>query len=187
MKLGAGLLLILSAFAAGFFLGRAKAETKETIKYVKGETTTGSVKTNLLDAKVELIKDIRYLPLPYWRIDTITMIAEVDTAEIIKDFMSRRDYEFTAFDNETGKLDVKQSIQFNQLQSFDYSFTPILKETTRIREPLLKPFISLSYNSANTVGIGGGIFIKDIGIEYKYLHNNVNGFRGHEIGLKFGL
>lgn len=186
-KLGLGLLLILSAFAAGFFLGRVKVETKEIIKYVKGETVTGSVPKNLLNAKVEFVTDIMFLPYTFLRIDPITNIVEVDTAAIIKDFMAKREYEFTAFDNENGKMDIKQSVQFNQLQSFDYSFTPIQKQITKIGEPLFKPFISVSYNTRNFIGIGGGVFIKDIGIEYKYLYNNVDGLRGHEVGVKFGL
>lgn len=186
-KSGLGLLLILSAFTAGFFLGRGKVETKEIIKYVKGETVTGSVPKNLLNAKVEFVADIKFLPYMFLRVDTITNVAKVDTVAIIQDFLKKREYEFTAFNDENGKLDIKQSIQFNQLQSFDYSFTPIQKQITKIKEPIFKPFISLSYNTQNFIGIGGGVFIKDIGVEYKYLYNNVDGLRGHEVGVKFGL
>ena len=103
-------------------------------------------------------------------LDSLIFIVEkVDTAEIIKDYITQKTYEFNVFDSNTlGKFDVKQQIGYNKLLSFDYTFTPITKTITRIKEPLFTPYITGGYSTNKSLIMGGGIYYRNIGFEYNY-------------------
>lgn len=179
-------ILILIAFAVGFFLGRATIGTKEIVKYVKGETVTDTVKVpypvrEFIPSDPKLI----YKEKIVYRDTGRVVIREVDSLAILNDYITGREYEFNVFDNQNGKLDVNQTIQYNRLQSFDYSFTPIHKEITRYKEKTFIPFISGSYNTFDVVGIGGGLFYHNFGVEYNYLYQVPTNERGHEVGVKW--
>lgn len=187
MKLQHVILTVLIAFALGFFLGRLSIKKSEKVEYVKGETVNGTVYTSSLkvsDRLTEFKADIQSLPMIFWIIDTVTNVAEVDTAKIIEEFLVERKYDLTLFDDEKGKLDVSPTVQFNRLQKIDYSFTPIQKVITKKEERLFVPFVSASYSTLNYVGAGGGFFLKDLGLEYKFnINTEKNSF--HEVGLKY--
>ena len=164
--------LVLIAFAAGYLLGKATISNGEIVKQVKGETVYGSLNPDFLTVKKEFKGDIKFLPYIFWKSDTI-MVSETeyistipDTAKIIEDFITSREYQFNVFNNEQGKLDIRQVVQHNRLQSFDYTFTPIHIEKTTYKKPLIMPYLSATYNTLNYVGVGGGFFIKDLGLEY---------------------
>ncbi len=187
------LLSILIALTVGFFIGRATLATNEKVRHVVGKQTTGSVYVDFKVGKQlkEFKTDISDLPLVFWKTDTVVkensvyLKQEIDTVKILEDFLLKRDYSFNVFNDDKGKLDVKQTIQFNRLQSFDYTFTPIQKEITRTSERLFVPFVSASFSTLNYVGAGGGVFIKDLGLEYNYLYNNLNKSNGHLFSLKY--
>ena len=109
----------------------------------------------------------------------------MDTGKIISDFILKREDSFNVFNNEQGKLDIKQVVQYNRIQSFDYTFTPIHIEKTTYRKPLIMPYFSATYNTLNYVGVGGGFFLKDLGLEYNYLYNNTSGNTAHQFGIKY--
>ena len=183
------ILAILIAFAVGFLLGRATVQKEEIIVQERGETVHGRLNHDVLTKPVEFGGDVKDLPRYLWITDTVRVkeveyVATIpDTTKIIEDFLTRREYDFNVFDDDNGKLDVKQVVQYNRLQDFSYSFTPVRTIVTRVDRPLFTPFVSASYSTFNTVGLGGGVFIKDIGLEYQYQFNQNQ--TGHMIGIKY--
>jgi len=160
--------IVIVAFVVGFFLGRKTINVKEKIEYVKGETIRDTITIPYpvdseipKEPKLPLKKDTLYL-------DSLIFIVEkVDTAEIIKDYITQKTYEFNLFNSPTlGKFDVKQQIGYNKLLSFDYDFTPMSKQITQFREPVFTPFITGGYSTNNSFLLGGGLYYKHIGIEY---------------------
>lgn len=185
MKLQYKIILVLIACLASFFAGRLTTKQKDTVKFVKGETIYRTIEvpkfiTSTIPATI-------FLPV---KKDTLfinqdkIVIQTVDTTKIIENYIAERKYAFNVFDDENGKLDIDQTIQYNELQKFNYSFTPMQKVITQQKERVLIPFASASYNSFNIAGAGGGVFYKNVGIEYKYLYNVNNHGSGHEFGLK---
>ena len=160
--------IVIVVFVAGFFLGRKTINVKEKIEYVKGETIRDTIVINE-PTFVEISSKPKYI----YKYDTIVVdniqyISEkVDTSAIIQDYILMRTYEYNVFNSPTlGKFDVKQQIGYNKLLSFDYTFTPITKQITRLREPLFTPFVSAGYSTNQTVLLGGGFYYKNIGLEY---------------------
>ena len=162
-----GILLVISLIA-GFFVGRCTTQTKEVIRFVKGETIRDTLTIPYpvdseipKEPKLPLKKDTLYL-------DSLIFIVEkVDTAEIIKDYITQKTYEFNVFDSPTlGKFGIKQQIGYNKLLSFDYTFTPVTKQVTQYREPLFTPFVTAGYSTNQAVLLGGGFYYKNIGLEY---------------------
>lgn len=179
MKTNYWLILILIVFTAGFFVGRRTITKEEKVEHVQGETVYGSLNPDFLTVKKEFKGDINFLPYIFWKSDTVP-----DTAKIVEDFIVKREYQFNVFDNENGKLEVSPTVQYNRLQAFDYSFTPIKTVITKIDKPVFVPFLSASYSSFGIAGIGGGVFIKNTGIEYNYLYRTIDNQSGHMLGIK---
>lgn len=185
MKLQYKIILVLIACLASFFAGRLTTKQKDTVKFVKGETIYRTIEVPKFIKST--IPTAVFLPV---KKDTLfidkekIVIQTVDTAKIIENYIAERKYAFNVFDDENGKLDIDQTIQYNELQKFNYSFTPMQKVITQQKERVLIPFASASYNSFNIAGAGGGMFYKNVGIEYKYLYNINNHGSGHEFGLK---
>ena len=160
--------IVVVAFVAGFFLGRKTIDVKEKIEYVKGEIIHDTI----------VIPEPTFVEIPskpkyIYKYDTIVIdniqyISEkIDTSAIIQDYILMRTYEYNVFNSPTlGKFDVKQKIGYNKLLSFDYTFTPISKQITRLREPVFTPFVSAGYSTNQTVLLGGGFYYKNIGLEY---------------------
>jgi hypothetical protein len=168
MKLYLKIAIVIVAFAVGFFLGRKTIDVKEKIEYVKGETVRDTIVINEptfveVPAKPEYI--YKYDTIV---VDNIQYISEkVDTSAIIQDYILMRTYEFNVFNSPTlGKFDVKQQIGYNKLLSFDYTFTPAIKQITRFREPVFTPFISMGYSTNSTVLGGVGAYYSHLGVEY---------------------
>ena len=176
---------LLIAFAVGFFLGRGKIRIEEKVEYVKGKTVVRPVKIPLPSSVY--IPSLYFLPT---KPDTLYIdekpypIATVDTAKIIQDYITQNTYEFNAFDDNTGKLDIKQTIQYNRLQDFQYTYTPIHQLTTRTVRNTFEPFGSVGYNTFDQVTVGGGIFINNLGLEYNYIHDTRMNQSGHGLSIK---
>lgn len=185
MKLQYKIILVLIACLASFFAGRLTTKQKDTVKFVKGETIYRTIEVPKFITST--IPTAVFLPV---KKDTLfigkekIVIQTVDTAKIIENYVAERRYAFNVFDNEYGKLNVKQTLQYNELQKFDYEFTPLQKVITRERDRMIVPFISSSYNTFGIAGAGGGMFYKNIGVEYKYLYDINSHGNGHEFGLK---
>lgn len=168
-KTALNILIISIVFLVGFLLGKSKIETN--VEYVKGDTITDTV--NIPDPyKVEVTKyvtlpekiDTLYKDSLILRIDTVT-----DTAFIVNDYSLRKSYELTVFDSVTiGTCKVNLQVQYNALQAFNHSFTPVTLISTQ--ESKFTPFLQFSYSPIYT-GVGGGIYYKNVGLGVKYVNN----------------
>lgn len=182
-------LLILVYLAIGFLVGRALVKADVEIKYIKGDTVYDTITVPGPIVEKEPVKPI----LPVKR-DTIYLpgeperiIESVDTAEIIRQYVLERQYAFTVFDNkEYGKLDINQTIQYNKLQHFDYSFTPIIRVERTIQRKLFTPYLSLGgfyLGDIRAATLGGGIYINNLGLDYRYIYSDYS--KGHMFGLNY--
>ena len=184
---GLTLALMAVCLIAGIFIGlnRRSVEYSVITRFVYGETIRDSIEVPV-PYLVEIPKFYR-LPTITETVfvnDTLTIVERVDTLQIIRDFVAINHYQFNVFSNDTvGVFDVNLSVQYNLLRSFDYSFTPMIREVTRTVQPTLIPFASVSTNTFQTVGIGGGVLFRNIGIEYQFLHNHSLNNSGHQISL----
>ena len=183
IKIRYAILAVLIASVAFFFIGRATIEKKETVRYVKGETVTRAIKVP--EVKFVEIPRAVYLPQKTITLTDSTIVYVTDTVKVIEEHVAINHYDFNVFDDENGRLDVAQSIQYNKLQDFNYTFTPMQKEITRTMERWFVPFVSVSYSTLNYVGAGGGVFIKDLGLEYNYLFNTFDKRTAHSFGVKY--
>lgn len=183
---------IIAAGIIGFFIGRAnqKEIVKTKIEYIKGETVVDSIAYPKPYEVVKVVPDVRYLPSKKDTIklpgEKILIVDNVDTSAIIADYVTENRYRETLFDNDTaGKLIVNTSVQYNKQKSIGYSYTPVYKVVTNTvqKKNTITPFIAASYNTLGYAGAGGGVFIKNLGFEYKYLSNFKNQ-SGHEGGIK---
>lgn len=166
----------------GFYMGRGKVNRIETVKYVKGETIVKKVPIEI-PYKVEIPAN----PIYIYRTDTLhnntITIQVVDTLAILADWIEKRHYSQSIFDDANGKLLIDASVQYNQLQSLDYSFTPIIKHERVVVKPIWTPYLETAYNTFHYWSVGGGVFYHNLGIGTRYSSN----FRddGWELNLKY--
>lgn len=180
-----GLIAIL-LIGLGFMAGRWTMQPIEKIEYIKGDTIHDTIKTPVPHLiKMPLSPDLPKVPYLVF-IPGVggTLIQQVDTAQIIQDYIKRNYYREVLFDNDTiGSLIVEPIVQYNKLQSLAYSFTPVTKTITRERRKVLTPFISTSVNTFGYFGFGGGTYYNNMGFELKYLTDFQ--IKGAELGVHF--
>ncbi len=99
---------------------------------------------------------------------------EATIAATVEDWNRTREYKKLLFDNESGKLSVALSVQYNELQKLSYSFTPIHQEATIVKERVFVPFVSASLLNFNSVSIGGGFFYHDMGFRVEWSTKGLN-------------
>ena len=85
-----------------------------------------------------------------------------------------RDYKRTLFDNESGRLSVDFSVQYNEVQRLAYSFAPIHKEVTTEKQRVFVPFVSVTSVNWDSFSAGGGFFYYDIGVRIELAAKRVN-------------
>ena len=181
------LIILFIGCAISFFIGRSTIETKTKTEYVKGET----------------IKDTVYIPAPYSekKADKDNLIpiykkdpegketTELDTAKskdvTIHDWNLERKYSDQVFNNENGKLLYDITVQNNKLSKFNYTFTPIQKVTTTIKERIFQPYVSAGYSTLEIASVGGGFFYHNLGIEYQFQRDFRYNDAGHSLGFKY--
>ena len=172
-------ILLAAATAITFFLlGRLSTKHTEEVIYTKAKPVSGSVQVSLPTKEIQPIEPI--LPYKYVFIGN-TKTEVVDTAKIISDYIAERAYSVTLFDNLHGKLEITPTIQYNQLTTIPYTFTPI--EKTVFRKQKWALFSTISYNTFNIAGVGGGVYYKNVGMHYKYLWH----MRLHQVGHELGV
>ena len=172
--------ILLAAITAitFFLLGRASTKQTSEVIYTKGKPVSSSVKVSL--PTKEITPTAPLLPYKYVFIGN-TKTEVVDTAKIINDYIAERAYSVTLFDNLHGKLEITPTIQYNKLTTIPYTFTPI--EKTVFRKQKWALFSTISYNTFNIAGVGGGVVYKNVGLHYKYLWNANLHQTGHEVGV----
>ena len=144
-------IISIISFLIGFTV--SKTTVKEKVRYVKGETVTERVPVPYPVKETRL----SFVPQLFWKTDTV-FESEIryDTVKMVDEFLLRRDYELTVFDDNRGKFIARPTVQYNTLADFSYSFTPMIKQITRDRR--FEPFVV-----GGTSGIGGGAFINHWG------------------------
>lgn len=174
----------------GFFVGRSSIDSEPKKEYIKGEMLTGSVSPTQFEPIKEEKPDKSLSPFIQYRDTGSVRYMPIDSAAyaklVIADYELKRTYKLTAFDNKTqAKLDLFPVIQYNKLSALDYNFTPVIERQTIYKTKVWQPFISASYSTLNYIGIGGGIFYHDIGIEYQYQKSLGSQRNGHLFGAKY--
>lgn len=192
MKTKYWIVIIALGMAVGFFWGRTMTKPKETIRYIKKETIKGSYPSHLLTPiKVEVPE---FPNLPYYLFTEKVVIKdsvkysvkELDFNIVYQDYITRKTFDLALFDNnKQGEFKGTLEIQFNDLQLFNWEYTPISKETTIISKPIYTPFVSAGMNTFSVVSIGAGLFIRNAGFEYEYLYNAETHDKGHGLKLKY--
>ena len=175
---------LITIFLIGFYMGKKSIVVITKVEYIKGETIRDTVNVAILvPEKVEIPSN----PIFIYKTDTINkiIVQQVDTAKIIEDWVMNRKYNLTLFDNDNGKLNIDASVQYNQLKDLRYSFTPIQQVITKQKEQVLQSFVSGSYSSFNYIGLGGGVFYHNLGLEYQFQRDFKIGDNGHSFGLKY--
>lgn len=181
-------LALLVGLALGFFISRQQTEVKEIIKYEQGETIVSNYPRHLLLPQLEIKP--KSLVWPYFVLREVvvskdSVILVPDTAVLIDDYFTRRQYSLTLFDNEYGKLQIAPEVQFNRLDTLPWSFEPIQKVITRAARPTVDLYISGGLNSFNQSNIGGGLFYNNFGLEYDFIIDLSDGQKGHAVSVKY--
>ena len=179
-------LIVIVSVAVGFFAGRWNTDNVAGVKFLKGEPIHDSIEVPTpYEVKVPANPVLPTKP------DTVILqggkeyiALKVDTAKIIAEYSAENLYDFNAFDSDTiGTMRIKQTLQYNKMKKFSYDFTPVKKVVTVERKRVLMPFVEASYSSFNYVGIGGGLYINNVGVSAKYVTDFVK--KGFEIGLHY--
>ena len=171
--------ILLAVVAISFFLlGRSSVKQTNEVVYTKGKPVSNTIQVSLPTKEITPIAPL--LPYKYVFIDN-TKTEVVDTAKIISDYIAEKSYSVTLFDNLHGKLEISPTVQYNKLTTIPYTFTPI--EKTVFRKQKWTLFSTVSYNTFNIAGVGGGVYYKNMGMHYKYLWNANLHEKGHEVGF----
>ena len=189
------LILILSFVGIGFFIGRGhtKVVEKEVVKYVELPPIIDSIPAPYpVKEKVDtanLIKQIvakgLYSELfpDKEKTDTVYLTPK-DTAKIVQDWLTKRDYTAKLFDIDTvGTCTINTSVQFNRLGSIDYTFNPVQKQTTQYISVKRKfiPYVAVGGTSFPSAGIEAGmVFNENWGIAITgnyYIYNRLGEYQ----------
>ena len=170
------IILSIICLLTGFLVGRRTMDYEETTKIVQRETIRDTI-TQFIPDTVYLTGELKYKYV--YKTDTIyndvpVIDREGSTAETVRDWNRSREYDRLLFDNESGKLTIVLSVQYNELQKLSYFFTPMYKETTIIKKRVFIPFVSASVSHLSTFSVGGGFFYHDLGFRVEYAIDGLN-------------
>lgn len=174
-------LYTLLMLSTGFYLGRSTntiSESKTVLKRL--ETVSIDVPDDKLKPiEVIKVKNIEKLPKKENN--------QIDTSVIIEDYNTIKKYEIEVINSDTvGKVDVKAEIFNNSLKDLIVDVQPIVKETTIIKERKIIPHINLDYSTLhNTVGVGAGVMINKVDLNYRFQLDPNNKQTGHMIGIGY--
>lgn len=199
-----GLLLIV--FGIGLITGRLTRTAEPVIDYVPLPSVEGHVPSKTLVPKDIEYRDTIiyrwvYLPGPGITPENHTKIesnGQIDTLPqpgidslqsiraTVEDWNAKRTYEQTLFDRaDLGRITVHATVQYNELRQLSYNYEPVQKEVTYIKQPVIQPFIRASYNTRETMTIGGGLYIKNVGLDVHYVRDGSNSKSGVGFGFSY--
>ena len=189
-KIIIAIIIAFICLAIGFLLGRSMSKTITKTEYITDKPIFGTISSiapvkeeKPLNPILPILRDTVY-------INNIRYITEkVDSAAIIADYVLKRTYEMSFFDNQYGKLDVSFNTQYNKSDSVRWRLIPIRTVQTITTERVWMPYISVSYfkgNNIGFVGVGGGVFYKKLGVEYQYMRSlNEDNESGNMFNVKY--
>ena len=187
-KIGVIIAAAILLFGLGFYIGKKREPEviiKTETKYVELPPIHDSIpkpvpvyvkqpadSLNILLALIEEGKYEEYFPERVR--DSLIYVTKEDTAAVIHDWATERVYKETLFDTDTlGRFAFDAKVQYNRLQNFDYTFTPVQKQTeTTIRTVrTFLPYVGAGLDLSGSVMAQGGVFVKQnagLAIQYRY-------------------
>lgn len=202
---------VITVGLLSFYLGRKTVkdgEVRTEIMYVEGKTIRDSIPypipkyvvkpSDTADIIMACVRDGIYTELFPERIVTeYVEIMKEDTAEILKDWGTKRVYSETLFDIDTvGKCVVNASVQYNRLSLLSYSYTPITKTVTitERRVKFFSPYVGVgallrndfTYYTNIIPAVNAGFFIKEkYGLHFQYGRDFGTGNNLYGISLQY--
>lgn len=123
-------LFCLLCLAAGVWIGRETIPTKEEL--VELDPVSGMSEVPVPDREeIPANPALPTKPDTVWMEKVAYVVQKIDTAAIIQDYIMKRSYNLTLFDNEMGRLVISPVVQYNKLEPVLWSFTPIQKRIYR--------------------------------------------------------
>lgn len=187
-KIGVIIAAAILLFGLGFYVGKKREPEviiKTETKYVELPPIHDSIpkpvpvyvkqpadSLNILLALIEEGKYEEYFPERVR--DSLIYVTKEDTAAVIRDWAAERVYKETLFDTDTlGRFAFDAKVQYNRLQNFDYTFTPVQKQTeTTIRTVrTFLPYVGAGLDLSGSVMVQGGVFVKQnagLATQYRY-------------------
>jgi hypothetical protein len=187
-KIGVIIAAAILLFGLGFYVGKKREPEviiKTETKYVELPPIHDSIpkpvpvyvkqpadSLNILLALIEEGKYEEYFPERVR--DSLIYVTKEDTAAVIRDWAAERVYKETLFDTDTlGRFVFDAKVQYNRLQNFDYTFTPVQKQTeTTIRTVrTFLPYVGAGLDLSGSVMAQGGVFVKQnagLAVQYRY-------------------
>lgn len=186
-KIAVIVIAALALFWGGFYLGRSRDPeviTKEVVKYVELPPIHDSIPypkpykviepvdsmNIIMEAKMSgLLAEL----FPNEGKDTV-YVTEKDTTAALRDWATERRYKETLFDSDTlGRFSFDAMVKYNRLASFDYTFTPVQKQTETTIKTTRKflPYLGAGIATDGALmGQGGMFFHQDAGfaVQYRY-------------------
>lgn len=189
----------------GFIIGRKTVEEKTVIKYVDLPPIQGEVKVPDLVPKWEGFRNpIKLIYIYKGQEEKVPQTPpeitngggfgedkkEVDTLESVKrtmlDWNTTRKYAGTFFkDPKIGQFDWEATVQYNTLQHLTYKYTPVREQIKETRSRKWSPFLRASANSFGQVGVGGGIYYRNFGVDLSYMRDFELTRSGYEVGFSW--
>ena len=193
---------IIAIMAIGFFIGRKTIEQPEpTTIYLPGDTVTielpapEPVKEELDTANIirDCVKNgLFYELFPEKVKDSIIYLTftKEDTAKVFNDWATKRSYSETIFDSDTlGKAVFNADVQFNRLANFDFTYTPMIKQTTVVaKKPKYSPFVGGGVSTLPSLNVTAGYFYDEkwgFSFTYQYDYMKKNNIFGAGFLIKF--
>lgn len=186
-KIAVIVIAALALFWGGFYLGRKRDPeviTKTEIKYVELPPIHDSIPKPVPYKVIEPVDSLNIIMeakmsgllaelFPVEK-DTV-FITKADTAAVLKDWATERLYSETLFDSDTlGKFSFDAAVKYNRLASFDYTFTPVQKqtETTIKTTRMFLPYIGAGMSLNGSIMAQGGMFFhQDAGFALQYQYD----------------
>ena len=187
-KIGVIIAAAILLFGLGFYIGKKREPEviiKTETKYVELPPIHDSIpkpvpvyvkqpadSLNILLALIEEGKYEEYFPERVR--DSLIYVTKEDTAAVIRDWAAERVYKETLFDTDTlGRFAFDAKVQYNRLQNFDYTFTPVQKQTeiTIRTVRTFLPYVGAGLDLSGSVMAQGGVFVKQnagLAVQYRY-------------------
>jgi hypothetical protein len=170
---------------AGFFAGRKtspeKFYTTEKVRMIKGETVHDTVEVLIpyFTGYTDTVMYSQTVEKPVFVSDTSLL------KEIWADYFLTGKYNLDFSSDSTGVFVVDLTVNRNRVVAASAVLQPYIKVIERVEKRTLIPFASFNYSTLDIVGVGGGVFYHDLGVEYQFQKQYVTGITGHCFSLKY--
>lgn len=168
---------IAAILGIGFFSGRSTVKEKvvTNIEYIPGDTIKIEypepepiyvrIPADTANVIADCIKSGKYYDLfPEKVRDSLIYVDKTDTAAVLRDWATVREYEQQVFDIDTvGTATIKAQTQYNRITWLGASFVPVTKQVTETQliNRHFSPFIGAGVTTFPTAMVQGGAFFEE--------------------------